>query len=185
MAPIQLSILRAIHNELQDEGIVVPCVTNLGYWAMAAYPVMRPRSYLTTSYFGTLGYAFPTALGGKMGNPQRPVVALCGDGGFLYALPDLATAVQEGINVVALVFVDGALGTCLRIQQRRFEGRVIGTHLHNPDFARLAESFGARGIKLSSPEELGEGLRTALAENRPTVVEVPVPNMVVPWEVSA
>jgi acetolactate synthase-1/2/3 large subunit len=187
VAPLQLSLIRVIRDELKD-GILIPGVTNMGYWCNLAYPVLQPRSYLTSSYFATLGYAFPTALGAKIGNPERPVVALCGDGGFLYAAPELATAVQEGINVVTLVFVDEALGACLRIQQRSFEDRIIGTRLHNPDFALLAESFGARGIKLSHPEKLAEelrdALRSALAENRPTVIEVPVPNMVQPWEVS-
>lgn len=182
-APLQFSLIQVIHDELKDDGILIPGVTNLGYWCDLAYPVSRPRTYLTSSYFATLGYAFPTALGAKIGNPERPVVALCGDGGFLYAASELATAVQEGLNVVTLVFVDGAYGTCLRIQQQRYGGRTIGTHLYNPDFVRLAEAFGARGIKLSGPEELRDGLRSALAEDRPTVVEVPVSNMVQPWEV--
>ncbi|GAI93620.1 unnamed protein product, partial [marine sediment metagenome] len=99
-------------------------------------------------------------------------------------LPELATAVQEGLNLVTLLFVDGAFGASLHDQQRRFGGRIIGTRFHNPDFARLAEAFGARGMKLSSPEELGEALRAALDENRPTVVEVPVPTMVAPFGVS-
>lgn len=185
IAPLQVAILRTIHDNLLGEGILVPDVTNLGYWCHPVYPVSRPRSYVTSSYFGTLGYAFPTALGAKLGNPQRPVVALCGDGGFLYAAQDLATAVQEGLNLIALVFVDDAFGTCIRDQKRQFEGRTFGANLHNPDFARLAETFGARGIKLSSHEELGEGLRAAMAESRPTVIEIPVPSMVVPWEVPA
>jgi len=183
VAPLQLSLIQVIHDELRADGILVPGVTNLGYWCHLAYPVSRPRSYLTSSYFATLGYAFPTALGAKVGNPQRPVVALCGDGGFLYAAQELATAVQAGINVVTIVLVDGAFGACLRIQQQRFGDRVMGTYLSNPDFTRLAESFGVRGIKLSHHEELRDGLHTALAEDGPVVVEVPVPNMVLPWEV--
>jgi len=183
VAPLQLSLIRVIHDELKEEGILVPGVTNIGYWSYIAYPVLRPRAYLTPSYFATLGYAFPTALGAKMGNPQRPVVALCGDGGFLYAIQELATAVREDLNVVALVFTDGAFGSCLRDQQRSYGNRIIGTRLRNPDFARLAEAFGAKGIKLSSPDELREGLCAALAEKRPTVVEVPVPNMRLPWEI--
>ena len=143
--------------------------------------MVQPRAYLTSSYFATLGYAFPTALGVKVGNPKRQVVALSGDGGFMYALPELATAVQEELNVVALVFVDRAFGASLHDQQRRFEGRTIGTLLHNPDFVRVSEAFGARGIKLTSPGELGEALKAALGENQPTVVEVPVPTMTTPF----
>ena len=183
IAPLQLSIIQDIHDELKSDGIMVPDVTNLGYWCHLAYPVSRPRSYVTSSYFATLGYAFPTALGAKIGNPQKPVVALCGDGGFMYASQELATAVREGLNVVTLVFVDGAFDSCLRMQQRSHGNRIIGTRLHNPDFTRMADSFGARGIKLAHPEELRDGLRSALAEQRPTVVEVPVPSMVSPFEV--
>ena len=184
IAPLQLSLLRTIRSELEEDAILVPGHTNTGYWSYLAYPVLQPRTYLTPSYFATLGYGFPTALGVKIGNPQRQVVLLIGDGGFMYALPELATAVQEGLNLVTLLFVDGAFGASLHDQQRRFGGRIIGTRFHNPDFARLAEAFGARGMKLSNPEELGEALRAALDENRPTVVEVPVPTMVAPFGVS-
>jgi acetolactate synthase-1/2/3 large subunit len=184
IAPLQLDLIQTIRQELDDDDILIPGVTNVGYWSQLAYPVLKPRTYLTTSYFVTLGYAFPTALGAKIANPNKKVVAVCGDGGFLYALSELATAVQEGINVVSLVFVDNALGACLRIQQQRFGERILGTKLHNPDFARLAETFGARGIKLSHPQELKDGLKDALQENKPTVVEIPVDCMIPPWEVS-
>jgi acetolactate synthase-1/2/3 large subunit len=183
VAPLQVAIFRTINNQLQGKGILVPDVTNLGYWCHPLCPVSSPQSYVTSSYFGTLGYAFPTALGAKFGNPERTVVALCGDGGFLYAASDLATAVKERLNLIVLVFVDNAYGTCMREQKNQFEGRTFASELHNPDFARLAESFGAKGIRLSSHEELWAGLQAAMSESRPTVIEIPVPNMVVPWEV--
>jgi len=185
VAPLQVDIFRSINEQLQGKGILVTDVTNLGYWCHPLCPVSSPRSSVTSSYFGTLGYAFPTALGAKLGNPERPVVALCGDGGFLYAASDLATAVKERLNLIVLVFVDNAYGTCIREQKNQFEGRTFGSELLNPDFARLAESFGAKGIKLASHEELGKGLQTAIGESRPTVIEIPVPSMVVPWEVAA
>jgi len=183
VAPLQVAILRTINDQLQGKGILVPDVTNLGFWCPPICPVSSPRSFITSSYFGTLGYAFPTALGAKLGNPEKTVVALCGDGGFLYAASDLATAVKERLNLIVLVFVDNAYGTCMREQKNQFEGRTFGSELLNPDFVRLAESFGAKGIRLSSHEELGNGLQAAMAESRPTVIEIPVPSMVVPWEV--
>ncbi len=184
-APLQLSVLRTIRGELEEDAILVPGHTNTGYWSYLAYPVWRPLTYLTPSYFATLGYGFPTALGAKAGNPRKQVVVLSGDGGFMYALPELATAVQEGLNVVVLLFVDGAFGASLHDQQNRFKGRVIGTRFHNPDFARLAETFGARGVKLSGPEGLREALRAALKEKRPTVVEIPVPTLAAPFGVKS
>jgi len=182
IAPLQLSLLRVIRRELKEDAILVPGVTNVAYWGHLAYPVLVPRTYLTSSYFATLGYSFPTALGAKIGNPQRQVVSLTGDGGFMYAVSELATAVQEELNVVTIVFVDRAFGASLHDQQRRFGGRIVGTRLHNPDFVRLAEAFGACGVRASSPEELGRALRMALGENRPTVIEVPVPTMIAPFQ---
>jgi len=180
-APLQLSILRTIRRELTEESILIPGVTNVAYWGHLAYPVLRPRTYFTTSYFATLGFAFPAALGAKVGNPDKPVVTLCGDGGFMYALPDLATAVQEKLNVVTLVFADGAFGASLDDQQTRFGGRVIGTRFHNPDFAQAAQSFGAIGIKLSHPAELAEALPSALKAERPAVIEIPIPTLSTPF----
>jgi len=182
-APVQTAILRDIRDELDEDDILVCGVTNIGYWSQLYYPVYKPGTFITSSYFVTLGYAFPTALGAKVGNPDRKVVAISGDGGFLFAVGDLATAVQQGINVVTIVFNDGNYGATYRIQQRVYESRFIGTELQNPDFTALAESFGAKGIKLSGYEELKDALHSALSEDCPVVIEVPVPNMVQPWEV--
>ena len=102
------------------------------------------------------------------------MVAISGDGGFLFAVGDLATAVQLGLNVVTIVFNDGTYGAPYSTQRQCYEGRIIGTELQNPDFAALAESFGARGIKLSDHKELKEALHSALAEDGPVVIEVPL-----------
>jgi acetolactate synthase-1/2/3 large subunit len=179
-APLQYSILGAIREQIGN-GILIPDVTTLGYWCQMAYPVYQPRTYLSSSYYSTLGYAFPTALGAKVGNPDKPVLALCCDGGFLYAATELATAVQEGINAVTLVLNNNAYGTCEKIQRSRFDNRLIGTRLHNPDFTRFAESFGAVGTKLESVDELDDALKSAFSESLPAVIELPVPDMKNPW----
>ena len=184
MAPLQVEIIETIRQELDDDAIMVAGTTDIGYWSHLAYPVLAPRSYLTSSYFATLGYAFPTALGAKVGNPSRQVVATTGDGGFGYASSELATAVQEGINVVTLVFNNEMLGASHHDQQQRFGGRVIGTRLHNPDFAQLAEAYGAVGVRLDSHEGLGDALRDALRANRPVVIEVPIPNLAPPFQIA-
>lgn len=182
-APNQVEIIEAIRRELDDDAIVVSGITNMGYWTHLAFPVLAPRSYLTTSYFATLGYGFPTALGAKVGNPHRQVVALCGDGGFMYGLSDLATAVQESINVVTIVFNDQALGSTLTDQETRYGGRVIGTRVHTPNFAKLAQSFGAEGTRLGNAGELGDALRGALKSNKPVVIETPIKSWTPPFQI--
>jgi acetolactate synthase-1/2/3 large subunit len=181
-APLQYEIIEHLNQVLSDEAIVVSGITNLGYWSNFALRRRRPRTYLTASYFATLGFAFPTALGAKIAAPERPVVSLSGDGGFMYALPELATAVQYGIDVVALVFADGAFGASKNDQRTRYRGRVIGTEFHNPDFVQVAKAFGARGIK-AEPHDVGRALQAALDAGRPTLIEVPVPTLAPPFQI--
>ena len=133
------------------------------------------------SYFGNLGYAYPLALGAKVAQPGRTVVAISGDGGFLYNSQELATAVKYGINAIVIVFNDNAYGNVLRDQVNRFEGRIIGSKLHNPDFVKLAEAYGAMGIKTAGPQELGSALERAILADVPVLIEVPVGPMPSPW----
>ena len=182
LAPLQVEIIETMREELADDAIMVAGTTEVAYWGHLAFPVLKPRSYLTSSYFATLGYAFPTALGAKVGNPNRQVVATIGDGGFMYASSELSTAVQEGINVVTLVFNNGLLGASRADQMNRYQGRTIGTELHNPDFAQLAQVYGALGLKLDDRRELGPALHDALRANRPAVIEVPMPNLRPPFQ---
>jgi acetolactate synthase-1/2/3 large subunit len=181
-APFQMGIIRSINDVLKDNGIIVADITNIGYWSDIAYHVNRPHSYVDSSYFATLGFAFPTALGAKVGNPEKHVVALCGDGGFPYAATELATAVQEGINTITVVFTDGAYGTVTGIQKREFGGRYVGNRLHNPDYVKFAESFGAVGVRCKNHENIGETLARTLTTDRPVIMEVPVPLLDTPWD---
>ena len=174
-APRQLALVEGIREAIPEDGFVVSGVTHTGAWSNIAFLVQRPRTFITSSYMGTLGYGFPTALGVKVGNPDRPVVALCGDGGFMYALGDLATAVQYGINLVTVVFNNHGYGSSRRDQQTRFQGRVVGTDLKNPDFIKLAESFGAQGSKVEKLEDVPAAIREAIAADRPTIIEVETP----------
>ena len=178
----QASLIAAVRAAIPDDGILVAGMTQLGYYSRVHYPVYQPGTFLTSSYFGNLGFAFPTALGAKVAQPDRAVVALSGDGGFLFNSQELATAVQYGINVVVIVFNDNAYGNVLRDQVNRFEGRTIGAELHNPDFVKLAEAYGARGVRAHGPEQLEASLRDALALDAPTLIEVPVGMMPSPFE---
>ena len=182
-APIepQLSWVRALRAAIPEDGILVSDLTQVGYLGRVTYPVYTPRSYLTPGYQGTLGYGFPTALGAKVGRPDRAVVAIAGDGGFGWNLQELSTARQYGIGVVTVVFSDGAYGNVRRTQADTFERRFIGTELANPDFVRLAEAFGVAGARVSSPAQLTGLLREMLAGDEPALIEVPVGEMPSPW----
>ncbi|MBW2027819.1 MAG: hypothetical protein JRJ31_01940, partial [Deltaproteobacteria bacterium] len=146
-------------------------------------PVYRPRTYVSSGYQGTLGFGFATALGVKVGNPDKPVLSINGDGGFMYNVQELATAVQHGLPVVAIVFSDNAYGNVKRSQIQRYGGRVIATDLHNPDFVKLAESFGAAAYKAETFDELRLAIRKGFDEKGPTLIEVPVGHydMPNPW----
>ena len=177
----QDALLKAVRSAVPDDGILVAGMTQLGYYSRAFYPVYEPGTYMTSSYFGNLGYAYPVALGAKVAQPGRAVVALSGDGGFQFNVQELATAVQHNINAVVVVFNDNAYGNVLRDQMVRFNGRVIGAELHNPDFVRLAEAYGVRGVRADGPDALELALREALAIEAPTLIEVPVGPMPSPF----
>ena len=175
------ALLKAVRAAVPDDGILVAGMTQLGYYSRPFYPVYEPGTYMTSSYFGNLGYAYPVALGAKVAQPGRAVVALSGDGGFQFNVQELATAVQHNINAVVVVFNDNAYGNVLRDQMVRFNGRVIGAELHNPDFVRLAEAYGARGVLADGPDALELALAEALAIEAPTLIEVPVGPMPSPF----
>jgi acetolactate synthase-1/2/3 large subunit len=134
--------------------------------------VLAPRTYVTEGFQGTLGFGFPTALGVKVANPDSAVVSITGDGGFMFAAAELATAAQYGIGVVTLVFNNRSFGNVLRDQQEQLGGHVVGALLENPDFVRLAESFGVAASRVASPGELRPTLEKALAADRPALIEI-------------
>ena len=178
----QESFLAAVRSAMPDDGILIAGMTQLGYYSRAYFPVYEPRTFITSSYSGNLGYAYPTALGAKVAQPDKAVVALSGDGGFLYNSQEMATAVQYGINAVVVVFNDGAYGNVLRDQRNRFTGRTIGAELHNPDFMKLAEAYGMNGVRAETPEALETALKQCIAHDGPSLIEVPVGPMPTPFE---
>ena len=178
----QGSFVEAIRSAMPNDGILIEGVTQIGYYCRTHFQAYEPRTYITSSYFGNLGYAYPTALGAKVAQPDRAVVAVSGDGGFLYNSQELATAVQYGINATVIVFNDNAYGNVKRDQARKFDGRVIGSDLHNPDFVKLAQAYGARGVLAEGPEELEKSLRESLSIEAPTLIEVPVGMMPAPFD---
>jgi acetolactate synthase-1/2/3 large subunit len=181
LAP-QLAFLEAIRAELQEDGIFVDEVTQLGFAARLAFPVHRPRTFLSPGYQDNLGWGYATALGAQHARPDVPVVSINGDGGFLYTANELATAMRHRIPLTAIIFADGAFGNVRRIQEEQFGNRLIASDLANPDFVKFAESFGAAGRRARDPEQLRTALRESFTAREPTVIEVPVGAMPSPWE---
>ena len=171
--PREMAVLDDIRRAVDRDAILVWDQTKPAYWAARSFPVYEPRTFLYPGY-GTLGYGFPAALGAKVGMPDRQVVCIAGDGGFQYALPELATAAQFGINVTVLLFNDGGYGILRVLQDMDFQGHYYAVDLLNPDFGRLTEAYGLHYVLLKDPDGLGPTLRRALESDRTTVVEVPV-----------
>jgi acetolactate synthase-1/2/3 large subunit len=170
----QVDYLDAIRSTMADDDVFVDEMTQVGYVSRYALPIHAPRTYINSSYQGTLGYGFATALGAQVGAGARRVISVNGDGGFMYTMPELATAVLHNIPLIAIVFNDGNFGNVRRIQQTKYGGRVIASHLHNPDFVALAENFGAVGWRAESPAELRDVLVKARAIDGPVLIEVPM-----------
>lgn len=180
LAP-QKAWIDAIRAELPEDGILIEELTQISYASRLLWPAYRPRTYLSTGYQGTLGWGYPTALGAKCANPDRAVVAVHGDGGFMFGVQEMATAVKHNIGVVALVFNDNAYGNVKRIQQTNYEGRTVASDLDNPDFVKLAESFGMRGERVTTPKALRPALKAAIKANAPALIEIPVGEFPDPW----
>ena len=168
---------------LPRDGFFVTELSQVGFTSYFGYPVYQPRTYVTEGYQGTLGFGFPSALGVKVAHPDKPVVSVTGDGGFLFGVQELATAAQYGIALVTLLFNNASYGNVLRDQRTAFGNRVIGALLDNPDFMLLAKAFGVEGHRVASP--LAEArARQAIDAKGPVLIEVKVPqdSEVSPWE---
>ena len=181
-AGAQIEFLDALRAALPPDGVFVDELTQVGYVARSAFPVHAPRTFISSGYQGTLGAGFPTALGVQVACPDRAVLSINGDGGFMFNAQELSTAVQQGLGVVAVVFVDGAYGNVKRMQENLYGGRVIATELRNPDFVKLAESFGATGMRVDTPGQLHDAVAGAWGRSTPTVVAVDVGKFPDPFE---
>lgn len=177
----QVGFLKAIRAALPKDGIFVDEVTQIGFVSRLAFPVNGPRTFLSPGYQDNLGWGVGTALGVKAAMPDRAVISIAGDGGFLYQVGELATAVKHNLAVVFVVFDNKMFGNVKRIQQERYGNRVIAADLESPDFVKLAEAFGVLGLRAETPDELEKAVRSGFESGRPTLVHVPCGTMPSPW----
>lgn len=168
---LERGLLRTVREALPRDAVTAWDMTILAYWAAAHFPAYEPRTFLYPLGSGTLGYAWPAALGASFAASGRPVLAVAGDGGFSYGLAELAAARQHGLDAVLLLVDDGGYGI-LREYQRDSFGETFSVDLAEPDFPALAEAFGVP-VESAAPEGLGEALARAFAREGPAVVHVP------------
>ena len=179
-----MAYLNVIREVLPEDGIFVDELSQVGMTSWFGFPVYSPRTFISCGYQGTLGYGFNTALGVQIANPGKPVISVNGDGGFMFGVQELATAVQYGINLVSIVFNNRSWENVRRDQVNKFNGHVFGAELHNPDFVNLTESFGAAAYRSTSPDELRGALEQAFKVSGPAVIEVPIEpgTEAAPWD---
>lgn len=180
----QMAYLNVIREVLPRDGFLVEEISQVGFTSWFGFPVYEPRKLVTGGYQGNLGHGFQTGLGVKVANPDTAVVSLTGDGGFMFGVQELATAVQHRIGLVTILFNNNAYGNVRRDQMDLYDGNAYASELENPDFVRLAESFGAQAYRAATPEQLRVVLEPALAADGPAVIEVPCErgSETSPWE---
>jgi acetolactate synthase-1/2/3 large subunit len=168
---LERDLLETIRAVLPREAVHAWDMTILAYWAAAHFPALAPRSFLYPLGSGTLGYAWPAALGAALALPGTPALAVAGDGGVLYGLQELAVARRHGLDAVLLVVDDGGYGILREYQHDSF-GETIAVDFAGPDFVALARAYDVPAER-AAPEALGEALARALERGGPAVVHLP------------
>jgi len=166
--------LRELEKAMPKNAMVTTDIGNICSVSNSYLRFEQPRSFFAAMSFGNCGYAFPTAIGAKVGAPERPAIAYVGDGAWGMSLQETLTCVREDIPVVAVVFNNGQWGAEKKNQIDFYADRFVGTNLKNPSFAGIAKAMGAEGITVGHPGEVGDALKTAVASNKPTILELMV-----------
>lgn len=179
----QMAYLDVIRTALPRDGYFIDEVTQVGFASWSGFPVYEPRHFISACQQGTLGYGFATALGVAAAHPDKAVVQVSGDGGFMFTMQELSTAVHYQLNLVTIIFNDNTFTNVQRQQDEWFDGRRICSDLTNPDFVKMTESFGASAYRVNSPAELAKILPAAFNEQGPTIIEVSLTErMPTPWQ---
>lgn len=172
----ELRAFEAIRDVLPEDTIFSLDPTVPASRAIRCLNINQPRTFMYPHGWAGLGFAFPAAMGAKLGRPQSPVVCVTGDGGFQYNFQELATAAQYGISPIILMFNDSAWGVLKGYQEQMFGNRLFATDLVNPDFVKLFDSYGFEGVKVSTVAEMTRALEDARSANTVRLIEVQIPN---------
>jgi acetolactate synthase-1/2/3 large subunit len=170
--PVEMQLLADLRKVLPRNGIVA-AQSILGHWARYTLDMYEPGKFLFANTFGSMGYAFHAAIGAKIACPERPVVALCGDGGFMFGCGEMATIAHYKLPIVLVIFNNGGFKILQNTQKKRF-GRHIGTDMTNPDFMKLGDAFGFATARIDNLAQLAPAIAAGLARDRATLIEVPI-----------
>ena len=167
-------VMYEINRILDDDTIVTTDVGQNQMWAMHHLKIERPRQFITSGSFGTMGFGLPSAIGAKIAKPDKKVMTITGDGGLLMVIQELATAIQQDVPVVICLLNNGWLGMVRQMQKLFWDKRYSATELAgaNPDFVKLAESFGARGCRVERPGEIADAFRQAFSSDKPFLIDI-------------
>jgi acetolactate synthase-1/2/3 large subunit len=179
----QSGFARALRDAMPRDAILAVDVTQMASFARyGGFACYEPRTLLAPGYQATLGFAVPAAIGAKVANPERKVVAIAGDGGFMFTATELATAVHHNIAVVIVVFDNSSYGNVKTIQANQYGSRHIAVELSNPDFAMMAKSYGMVGETAHTPEQLQQALSRNLQADVPALIHVPIGEVPSIWK---
>jgi acetolactate synthase-1/2/3 large subunit len=168
-------VIKAIRRAMPKESIVVTDVGQHQMWAAQHYDVYSPGSFFTSGGLGTMGWGTPAAIGAKAAKPELPVLNISGDGSFAMTENNLAIAVDEGFPITVVILNNKMLGMVAQWQRLFYDRRYFAVErVKHPDFAKLAESYGAEGIRIESMQQLETALRRAVGSDHTTVIDVPI-----------
>ena len=168
-------VIEEIDRVTGGEALIVTDVGQHQMWSTLYYHYGEPRQWISSGGLGTMGFGLPAAIGAKLGRPDRTVIDVSGDGGFQMTMQELATAVNYDVPIVVAILNNGYLGMVRQWQDLFWNKRYAHTCIAvQPDFALLAEAFGAKGLKVTEAGQVGDALREAIGSGRPTVIDFKV-----------
>lgn len=166
-------VLYAIRKVLQDDDTLISDVGTNKLWVAKFYPVYNNKTILISNGFASMGFALPAAIGAKLLYPQRKVLTVCGDGGFLMNVQEIETARRLNLNIVIVVFNDSGYNLIKWKSIQRF-GDAFSVDFSNPDFVKLAESFGIDGVRIQSSDAIEQALTWGFSRKGPVILDVPI-----------
>jgi thiamine pyrophosphate-dependent acetolactate synthase large subunit-like protein len=166
--------LAALRRAIPRDGILVNDTTMMTYAAAKFFPCYAPRTFLVPAGYLTLGFSMPAAIGAKLGQPDKVVVSMVGDGGFQFTMHELATAKQFNVSLPIVIFNDSTYTAVKMDQAMRYDRRYIAVDLENPDFLKLAAAYDIPGVRANSPDELEAAVIEASQRSGPTIIDVPI-----------